>query len=319
LSSGQVLRRRGAGPTKVITVVATAIALGSAGCGGGSDDEAVAELEIRVDELETEVSDLRAQIEASDNETPDAQPTEPTATTIVETTSTVSSPEPTTLETTSSAQSEDTGSGSAEPPTGSYLQGTLQAPLPPGEPDEVSVIGVGPMGSSTPVVVRNNTSDPVTVHLSATARDPSGELVGSGEDQGLQPPQVAPGEIAIGYVFLGIDNPPRGTTIDVTARGDEVDEEFGGLPATITEHNLVDGEFGQQVVGIARNDNDVRMEGPISVLLMCFDEAANPLTTFSGSADIDGLDPGQEGSFSVDLFGDAPCSQYLVGASGYPF
>jgi len=61
------------------------------------------------------------------------------------------------------------------------------------------------------------------------------------------------------------------------------------------------------------------MEGPISVLAMCFDEAASPLLTASGFLDIDTLDPGQDGSFSVDLLADAVCPTYLVGASGHSF
>lgn len=201
-----------------------------------------------------------------------------------------------------------------------YLQGTLDLQLPPGEPDEVTVIAVGPPQSATPVLVRNNTSDVIEVHLSATARDSTGALVGSGEDQGVKPVRVEPGQVAIGYVYLGIDDPPSGATVDVSARGEEVDDNFGALPAVVVEHNLAAGQFGQQqVVGIVRNDNDERMEGPISVLVMCFDEAGAPLTTAGGFTDIDALEPGQEGSFSVDLFGDTGCPRYLVGASGYTF
>lgn len=201
-----------------------------------------------------------------------------------------------------------------------YLQGTLDTQLPPGEPDEVSVIAVGPPQSATPVVVRNNTSDVVEVHLSATARDASGALVGSGEDQGVKPAFVEPGHLGIGYVYLGIDDPPPGTTLETTARGEDVDDDFGALPGSIAEHNLAPGQFGQeQVVGVVRNDNDEPIEGPISVLVMCFDEAGSPLSTASGFTDIETIDPGQQGSFSVDLFDEAGCPRYLIGASGFTF
>jgi len=53
-------------------------------------------------------------------------------------------------------------------------------------------------------------------------------------------------------------------------------------------------------------DPDHWMEGPISVLVMCFDETGAPLHTPGGFLDADALDPGQEGSFSVDLF-NATC------------
>jgi hypothetical protein len=68
---------------------------------------------------------------------------------------------------------------------------------------------------------------------------------------------------------------------------------------------------------VALNDDDQRIEGPIGVLTMCFDDAAAPLSTASGFLDIDALDPGQQGSFSVDLIADAPCTSYLAGASGH--
>jgi len=72
-------------------------------------------------------------------------------------------------------------------------------------------------------------------------------------------------------------------------------------------------------VGIVSNDNDLPMEGPISVLVMCFDDAGTPLTTASGFTDVDALEPGQQGAFSVDLRSDDQCPRYLAGASGYTF
>jgi hypothetical protein len=200
-----------------------------------------------------------------------------------------------------------------------YLQGTLDVQLPPGEPDEVSVIAVGPPQSSTPVVVRNNTPDAVEVHLAATARDASGALIGSGEDQGVQPAIVEPGHVGIGYVFLDVEDPPQGTTVEVTANGEEVADDPGFLPAAIIEHNAAPGEFNPQIVGRARNDNEGPIEGPISVLAMCFDEAGAPLSAPGGFLDVDTLDPGQEGSFSVEVFDEAGCPRYLVGASGFSY
>jgi hypothetical protein len=302
-------------------VVASASILVAVGGCGGDDDAASDELLGQIDELETDNAALRQKVDELEAENAEMHASLDAA----DAGAPVSAPS--TSEGSSSTSSEESvvatsvvGSTVDEPAgESSYLVGTLDATLPAGESDSVSVIAVGPIRSSTPVVARNNTSEPVTIHLTATARDPAGNLVGSGEDQGVEPPRVGPGEIAIGYVFLGIDKVPRGTTIEVTATGDEVDEEFGGLPATITEHNLVEGEFDQKVVGIARNENEVRIEGPISVLVLCFDKSGNPLSTDSGFTDVDALDPGQDGSFSVDLYSGRACPQYLVGASGYSF
>jgi hypothetical protein len=201
-----------------------------------------------------------------------------------------------------------------------YLQGTLDAQLPPGEPNEVSVIAVGAPQSATPVVVRNNTPDSVEVHVSGTARDAGGALIASGEDQGVQPAIVDPGHVAIGYVYLGIEDLPEGTTVDATANGEEVGDEPGTLPTAIIEHNLATGEFDDpQIVGTARNDNETRIEGPISVLAMCFDEASAPLSATGDFLDVETLDARQAGSFSVEIFDEAGCPRYLVGASGYTF
>ena len=261
--------------------------------------------------------------EAEPTETPIAEQTEEPVQTATEEPTEPAYEEPTPSEEPTEAANPDVTRAStlASP----YLQGTLDLESFPGEADEgaiedeVTVIAVGTPENSTPVVVRNNTSGVVEVDLTATARNADGDLVGSGEDQGLEPVQVEPGHIAIGYVYLGFDDPPPGTTLAVEARGSTPNTDFGGLPAVIVEHNLTSGQFSEQVVGIVRNDNDVRMEGPISILVMCFDDEGNPLSHASGFLDTDALDPDQEGSFAVDLYGDDGCPKYLVGASGWTY
>jgi len=169
----------------------------------------------------------------------DAETSEPTTTAVESESepSTTAAKSEDELTTTASGPTTTTASAAEAAPTlaSPYLQGTLDVELPPGEEDQVSVIAVGSPASSTPVVVRNNTDQPVEVHLSGIARDAGGALVGSGEDQGVKPVWVEPGHIAIGYVYLGIDDPAPGTTIDITATGEAVDNEFGALPAVVVE------------------------------------------------------------------------------------
>jgi hypothetical protein len=157
------------------------------------------------------------------------------------------------------------------------------------------------------------------VQLSATARDADGALIASGEDQDVEPVTVEPGHVGIGYVYLGTDDLPQGTTLEVTPRGTVVGDDPGRLSAAIAEHNLVSDESIQRVVGIARNDNDTRIEGPISVLVMCFDEAGAPLSSTGSFLDVETLEPGQQGPFSVEIFDEGGCPRYLVGVSGYSF
>ena len=69
------------------------------------------------------------------------------------------------------------------------------------------------------VVVRNNTSKPAYgVEVSGTARDASGALVGSGSSQRLVPPDLGPGQIAIGYVRFRLNDNTTATTFQLRAR-----------------------------------------------------------------------------------------------------
>jgi hypothetical protein len=65
----------------------------------------------------------------------------------------------------------------------------------------------------------------------------------------------------MGFVYFGLEDLPADTTVDVTARGEEVAEEFGRLPAVIIEHNLMAGEFGQQLVGCLQDVQELQMRG----------------------------------------------------------
>lgn len=86
------------------------------------------------------------------------------------------------------------------------------------------------------------------------------------------------------------------------------------------ETNVVPSEStGQQVVGIVVNETDNTVQGPVSVNVICFDEAGTTVTgTHGGFTDADTIAPGGTASFSVDLF-DGPCPNFAVGASGYDF
>ena len=191
--------------------------------------------------------------------------------------------------------------------------------LPPGEPGRLSVIAMGPPDSSQslPVLVRNMTSETFgRIAFSGVARDASGALVGSGEDQGVQPGIVGPGEIAWGYVYFGIDL-PADTVYDITADGEpQSDDTFGGkLPLEITEVNVSQ----DTIVGIASNTGTTKASGPISVSVLCLSPDGTELRERSDYATGDDLEPGGTSAFTVNFYGDPVCGQFLVAASGYDF
>ena len=191
--------------------------------------------------------------------------------------------------------------------------------LPPGQPGKLSVIAFGPPdgSQSLPVLVRNMTSETFgRITFSGVARDASGALVGSGEDQGVQPGIVAPGEIAWGYVYFGIDL-PADTAYDITAQGEpQSDETFGGkLPLEITEVNVSQ----DTIVGIASNTGTTKASGPISVSILCLSPDGTELRERSDFATADELEPGGTSAFTVKFFSDPVCNQFLVASSGYAF
>jgi hypothetical protein len=88
-----------------------------------------------------------------------------------------------------------------------FIFGTASPPLPPGDPGVVSVVAAGPPPSASvtgsgpqcmAMVVRNNTRTAMAnANVTATAKSPSGQLVGAADTRahGLLPVRIAPGQI----------------------------------------------------------------------------------------------------------------------------
>jgi hypothetical protein len=194
--------------------------------------------------------------------------------------------------------------------------------LPPGEPGQVSVIALGSLGGAgngtLPVVVRNMTNRTIDrVRLNGIARDSSGALAGSGEDQGVDPALIAPGEIAWGYVYFGSDL-PQGSTFEVTAKGEPHKSggtPFGSVPLKITELNPTK----DAIVGIATNDGTAKVSGPIGVSVLCLAQDGSVLSVKNGFAGLDSVEPGATSPFTISFYSDPVCGQFLIAASGYSF
>lgn len=198
-----------------------------------------------------------------------------------------------------------------------YVGGNISPVFAAGEPGALSVVAVGtPDGEQTsiPFVLRNNTNGPL-YNLSATGRaTDGGQLSGSGEDQGVEPAVVQPGEIAFGYVYFS-GAPSPSATVEVTPTGEpQASDFFGDVPLVIGDANLVPGDFGEQIVGEVTTEG-AAASGPISVMVLCVDQAGVLADVTFGFTDGDALGANSTATYSVDIFD--PCPTFLIGSSGF--
>lgn len=131
----------------------------------------------------------------------------------------------------------------------------------------------------------------------------------------MHPKTIAPGEIAFGGVYFG-DPLPKGTTFEVTATGEEVDDLWTNrVDLPITEHNIKGGK----VIVLMTNPTEEQVEGPMGIGLVCFNSDGVPTDIRSGYADQDNLPAGGTASGDIDFYSDGVCKRFIIGASGYTF
>lgn len=213
----------------------------------------------------------------------------------------------------------------AAPTTSPYLfvQGTVN--VPPGDAGKLGVVFTGKapegmsLGSSIPVIVRNNTKDSMNgIEVTGTARGADGSLVGSGTSQGFQPAILAPGEWGISYVYFDTTI-PADATIETTTTGEKTDGPgaLDSVPLKVNELNFKADEYGGNYIGIVANEAKKTIS-TASLYLGCFDAASNLLDVEMGSTDGD-VPAGGTASFNISAPGGTPCAAVAVGASGYTF
>lgn len=204
-----------------------------------------------------------------------------------------------------------------------FLFASESVSFPTGRAGEVDVVHTGRYDQQAgllPVVVRNNSAEPVIrPSVTGTALDEDGSILGSGEDQTFHPNLLLPDAIGIGYVYFG-GSFPKGTTFDLEVTATPVssfDAEFENIrDLVVDEARVVEGDFGPRGVGFVSNPYDYSIQGPIDVRFACFDAPDNPLAHMPSSfAGKDQAGPGERLSFQVDLF--EPCPVFLVGSSGF--
>jgi hypothetical protein len=200
-----------------------------------------------------------------------------------------------------------------------YIDGNASPDLPAGEIGIITVIATGKYsGSSIPVIVRNNTTDIVIRgKVTGVVKSSADSLLATGGDQGFKPNVVKPGEIALGYVYFGIDiNLPDDAKFEFEATATPMTPDSTKYEnirdLEVSESNLV----GKRIVGILINAYKETVSGPISIYAFCFDNQGAILSQTQAFADKDQAAYNESIPFQVGL-GNNSCPVYLVAGSGY--
>jgi hypothetical protein len=205
----------------------------------------------------------------------------------------------------------------------SLMTGTAHPTLPPLVPGKVAILVTAPpvnnaASTTVPVMVGNGTSGYIShVDVSGPAVDSTGKIVGSGDSQGFNPTNVAPGQVSFGFVFFS-SIVPTGSTFQFKVTYD-TGKSSTALDAQVTQANAGTDPQNPQVVGSVTNNTSVTIKSPISVGVYCFDSAGALIGQQGGFTDGNAdLTQGAVASFSVGFY-DTTCPTFLVGASGYSF
>jgi hypothetical protein len=225
-----------------------------------------------------------------------------------------------------SAPKASTAPASKTPPTTtsvpSSFAGTAQPTVTPGTPGKLSVVFMGTpyspgniasSGTVLPIAVWNGTIKQVNDLSVSGSASSAGVTVGSGASQDVEPPNLAPGQVAFGVVFFETPVPAGSTfSLSISAAG-----SFSNtLIVQTTQANSVPDSFGgNAVVGSVTNTNKSIVTGPVSADVFCFANGVLTAIEPGLTSGVSNLNPGATGSYSTDV--EDPCPTFLVGASGY--
>jgi hypothetical protein len=203
-----------------------------------------------------------------------------------------------------------------------FLTGNASPTYPAGTPGQIAVVAQATLalpvpsgGETVPIVVRNNTAHTVTrIAAQGAVHDASRKPVATGSDQGLHPAVLQPGQVALGFIYLGPGSSvPTGSTMTV-----QVSARPSSSPTTDVADLVV-----MEVNDTGHQSRDSQEHagsfdpGSYSVDVFCLAASGAPSAEFGAFADSnEDLAAGASSGFTVDLYG-AQCAQYLIGASGY--
>jgi hypothetical protein len=195
------------------------------------------------------------------------------------------------------------------------LAGDTDVDVPQTKGDAVEVVASGEITSTIPVVVRNGTDHTVyDIAVTATVRDADGKLLVTGDDdQGIVPPVLGAGDVAIGSVYLGSSvEIPDDATVEFAVTSSDEPGPFQLQPVEVTELN----NTGASIVGVLKNTGSDVLSSFIRVVANCFDADGQLTQSLSGAADQDRIAAGSTGTFTIEYDSDTVCDKVLVGAAG---
>ena len=215
---------------------------------------------------------------------------------------------------------EEEGTSPADVESLLYFSDTSADAFPQGTDGEVSVVAVlDPQSRESGLVVfRNGTDQTInSVEVSAIGRDAAGTLVATGDSQGsAEPALIGPGQIGIAYVYTGADELPSDVTFEYDVADFSTDTTFmGNVSLAFVEVVPSSGK----VLGIVENQTSETVSGPISVLVLCFDEQDSIVGYAQAYADRDDLRSGSTSTFDARILRSESCERFIAGASGYDF
>lgn len=196
------------------------------------------------------------------------------------------------------------------------LYGDALPLLPTGSSGSVDVIAVGsPVRGTVPIAVRNNTGMELLLSgVLGVARDQAGDLAFSGDVSTLSPYLLVAGQVAIGDVYFGPSDLPEGLTFEFEPQTSPVEDgsAFRQDLEIVEATRKADG-----IVGIASNPTEERLNGPFSVIGVCFDHAEAIQGYYAAYAAKDELSPGETTQFTASFYGTGPCDAFLLGSNGF--
>jgi hypothetical protein len=188
--------------------------------------------------------------------------------------------------------------------------------LPTGNSEVVDVIVVGsPVRGTVPIAVRNNTGMDVLLNgVLGVARDQAGDLAFSADVSTLSPFFLVAGQVAIGDVYFGPSDLPEGLAFEFEPQTSPVEDgsAFRQDLKIVEATRKSDG-----IVGIASNPTEERLNGPFSVIGVCFDHAGAIQGYYAAYAAKDELSPGETTQFTASFYGTGPCDAFLLGSNGF--
>ena len=113
------------------------------------------------------------------------------------------------------------------------LKGNAKPNFPDGAANTVAVVQQGPVinlgngaGAYIPIAFRNNTSKAIS-HVDWTGvAKVGGKIVSTGESQGTDPAQIAPGAVGLSYVYFSTKVPPPNAAFTFSEESSAADKSF---------------------------------------------------------------------------------------------